>query len=40
VQTYRNDLLGQRYQLERQGVSPGNERFREIQQQLNQPTLR
>jgi hypothetical protein len=40
VQTYRNDLLGQRYQLERQGVSPGSERFREIQQQLNQPTLR
>jgi hypothetical protein len=40
MQGYRNDLLGQRWQLERQGVSPSNERYREIQQQLNQPGLR
>jgi len=40
VQGYRNDLLGQRWQLERQGVSPSSERYREIQQQLNQPSLR
>jgi hypothetical protein len=40
TQAYRNDLLGQRWQLDRQGVSPGSERYREIQQQLNQPSLR
>jgi len=40
VQGYRNDLLGQRWQLERQGVSPDNQRYREIQQQLNQPGSR
>jgi hypothetical protein len=40
VQGYRNDLVGQRFQLERQGVSPDNQRFREIQQQLNQPSAR
>ena len=40
IQGYRNDLLGQRWQLERQGVSPSSERYREIQQQLNQPSLR
>jgi hypothetical protein len=40
TQTYRNDLLGQRWQLERQGVSPDSQRYREIQQQLNQPGLR
>ena len=40
LQSYRNDLLGQRRQLDRQGVSPDNERYREIQQQLNQPSSR
>ena len=40
MQGYRNDLLGQRWQLERQGVSPDNQRYREIQQQLNQPSSR
>jgi hypothetical protein len=40
VQSYRNDLLGQRWQFDRQGVSPDSERYREIQQQLNQPSLR
>jgi hypothetical protein len=39
-QAYRNELLGQRWQLDHQGVSPGSERYREIQQQLNQPGLR
>jgi hypothetical protein len=37
LQTYRNSLLQQQWQLERGGVSPGSERSREIQQQLNQP---
>jgi len=40
MQGYRNDLVGQHYQLERQSVSPSNERFREIQQPLNQPSAR
>lgn len=40
MQTYRSDLQGQRWQLERQGVSPDNERYRELQQQLNQPSSR
>jgi hypothetical protein len=40
MQGYRNDLLGQRWQLERQGVSPDNQRYRELQQQLNQPGSR
>jgi hypothetical protein len=40
MQGYRNDLLGQRWQLERQGVSPANQRYRELQQQLNQPGSR
>ena len=40
MQSYRNDLINQRFQLDRQGVSPANERYREIQQQLNQPGLR
>ena len=40
MQGYRNDLLGQRWQMERQGVSPDNQRYREIQQQLNQPGTR
>jgi hypothetical protein len=37
TQSYRNDLIMQRFQLDRQGVSPDNERYREIQRQLNQP---
>ena len=37
LQTFRNDLIDQRSQLDRQGVSPANERYREIQRQLNQP---
>ena len=40
MQGYRNDLLGQRWQFERQGVSPDNQRYRELQQQLNQPSAR
>jgi len=40
TQTYRNDLVNQRFQLDRQGVSPDNERYREIQRQLNQPSSR
>ena len=40
TQTYRNDLINQRFQLDRQGVSPDNERYREIQRQLNQPSSR
>ena len=37
MQAYRNSLLQQQWQLDRAGVSPGSERSREIQQQLNQP---
>jgi hypothetical protein len=40
VQSYRNGLLDQQWRLQRKGVSPGSERSREIQQQLNQPGLR
>ena len=40
TQSYRNNLLDQQWELERSGVSPGSERSREIQQQLNQPGLR
>jgi hypothetical protein len=40
VQSYRNDLVNQRFQLDRQGVSPDNGRYREIQRQLNQPGSR
>jgi len=40
MQSYRSDLVNQRFQLDRQGVSPGDQRYREIQQQLNQPGLR
>ncbi|MGH7097256.1 MAG: hypothetical protein ACREE4_06295 [Stellaceae bacterium] len=35
-QSYRIDLLNQRRALEREGVSPANPRYRELQQQLNQ----
>ena len=38
MQAYRNSLLGQQWQRERSGISPGSERSREIQQQLNQPS--
>ncbi|MGH7029183.1 MAG: hypothetical protein ACREE9_02590 [Stellaceae bacterium] len=37
MQAYRNGLLGQQWQLQRQGVGPGSEISREIQQQLNAP---
>jgi hypothetical protein len=38
IQSYRNDLRSQQWQLQRQGVGPGSTEFsREIQQQLNQP---
>ena len=40
MQSYRNDLIIQRFQLDRQSVSPGTERYREIERQLNQPGLR
>ena len=40
MQSYRTDLLSQRWQLEQQGASPDNERYRELQQQLNQPSSR
>jgi hypothetical protein len=37
IRTYRNSLIDQQRQLERNGVSPSSERSREIQQQLDQP---
>ncbi len=38
LQSYRNDLRGQQWQLQQQGVGPGSTQYsREIQQQLNQP---
>ena len=40
MQSYRNNLLDQQWQRDRNGVSPGSERSREIQQQLNQPGSR
>ena len=40
TQSYRNDLIIQRFRLDRQGVIPDNQRYREIQQQLNQPNSR
>jgi hypothetical protein len=40
VRAYRNGLLQQQWQRDRRGVSPGSERSREIQQQLNQPAPR
>ena len=36
LQSYRNSLNSQQWQIQRNGVSPGSERSREIQQQLNQ----
>jgi hypothetical protein len=35
MQAYRNSLLSQQWQLDRDGVSPDSERNREIQHQLN-----
>jgi hypothetical protein len=40
MQSYRSNLLSQRWQLEQQAVSPDTERYRELQQQLNQPSSR
>ena len=40
TQAYRNGLLQQQWERDRSGISPGSERSREIQQQLNQPGLR
>jgi hypothetical protein len=40
MQSYRNDLVIQRFQLDWQGVSHDNQRYREIQQQLNPPSSR
>jgi len=40
MQAYRNDLLGRQRALEQQGVSPASPTYRDIQQQLNQPTGR
>ncbi len=37
MQSYRNDLRAQQWQMQWQGVSPGSPRAREIQQQLNAP---
>jgi hypothetical protein len=38
TQSYRSDLLSQQRALDRQGVSPGSEQYRNIQQQLQQPS--
>ena len=38
MQSYRSDLLSQQRALDRQGVSPGSEQYRNIQQQLQQPS--
>ena len=40
TQAYRNSLLQQQWERDRSGVSPGSERSREIQQQLNQTAPR
>jgi hypothetical protein len=40
MQAYRNRLLQQQWWRDRAGISPGSERSREIQQQLNQPGSR
>jgi hypothetical protein len=37
MQAYRNGLLQRQWELDRNGVSPGSQRSREIQQQLNLP---
>jgi hypothetical protein len=38
MQSYRSDLLNQQRALDRQGVSPASPQYRDIQQQLNQPS--
>jgi len=40
TRAYRNSLMQQQWELDRSGVSPGSERSREIQQQLNQTAPR
>lgn len=40
TQAYRNGLLQQQWERDRASVSPGSERSREIQQQLNQTAPR
>jgi hypothetical protein len=40
TRAYRNGLLQQQWERDRSGVSPGSERSREIQQQLNQTAPR
>ena len=40
TQSYRNDLITHRFQLDRQIVSPDSQSYREIQRQLNQPGSR
>jgi hypothetical protein len=40
MQSYRNGLHDQQWQVQRRGVSPGGERSREIEQQLNPPGMR
>jgi len=40
MRSYRNNLQQQQWQRERSGVTPDSERSREIQQQLNEPSLR
>jgi general secretion pathway protein N len=36
LQAYRNDLVTRQRRMEREGVSPANPRYRDIQQQLQQ----
>ena len=36
-QSYRRGLSDELRRLDNEGVSPGNERYRELQQQLNRP---
>jgi hypothetical protein len=38
MQSYRSDLLSQQRALDRAGVSPGSPQYRDIQQQLQQPS--
>jgi hypothetical protein len=38
MQSYRSDLLSQQRALDRQGISPGSVQYRDIQQQLQQPS--
>jgi len=38
TQSYRNDLLDQRWRLERNGASPDNPRSRDVQRQIDLPS--